>query len=288
MFRLVYPVSQISEISDPHTHSLPHFPSLTHHTQMPYGRRSWGRAYRQTAFTRDDRGDRPYTPRFPRFRPRRLYGKYGVRNTAQLALAKATRIDQVLRGTKNLFQKAGSTTFTSTTPYTATLNLTETGDEEGNRFGDQAQGIALHIRFSLIWASSPEGFPSIRRFRVVVFRIKSLISGNHTTAWTDIFDDTNLSSTQADVAIYQRDKMGNIEVLWDEMLSIDTSNTAATVKDAVIPTKFICKYLSVTALDDLQYENSIRLLVIPVAPVAFALGDGAATFTYNSNWTYYA
>ena len=255
---------------------------------MPYyARGSYRRKYRQSAYSRDDRGERPYTPRIPRSYYPRLTGKYGTRNTASLALAKVDRIDKVLRGVKNMFQKAGSTTFTSTTPYTATLNNNETGLEEGNRIGDQAQGIALHVRFSLIWGSSPADFPAVRRFRVVVFRIKGLIAGNHTTQWTDIFDDTNLTSAQADVAIYQRDKMGNVQVLWDEMMQIDSTQNTSMVRDAIIPTKFICKYLSVTALDDLQYENTIRLLVIPCEPIAFSSGAGAATFTYNSNWTYY-
>ena len=81
--------------------------------------------------------------------------------------------------------------------------------------------------------------------------------------------------------------MGNVQVLWDEMMQIDSTQNTSMVRDAIIPTKFICKYLSVTALDDLQYENTIRLLVIPCEPIAFSSGAGAATFTYNSNWTYY-
>jgi len=255
---------------------------------MPYyGRSGYGRRYRQSAYSRDDRGDRPYVPRIPTRRPRRLNGKYGTRNTASLALAKASALERSLRGSKQNWQISGTTTFTSTTPYTRTLNLNETGDEEGDRFGDEVQGIALHIRFSLIWGTSPSDFPAVRRFRCVVFRIKGLIAGNHTSVWTDIFDDTNIASNQADIGIYNRHKMGNIEVLWDEMLQIDSANNTAMTRDAIIPTKFVCKFLSVTALDDLQYENSIRLIVIPCDPVAFSAGAGAATFSFNSNWTYY-
>ena len=229
-------------------------------------------------------------------RRRRGYGRRGSNATASKALRVATRVASVLRGTKTLHELTQATpidfyvgSFANANHFQI-LNLIEDGVGEGQRIGDEVVGAGLHFRASFTWGMAPTttaDASASRAVRVVIYNIKAQINGSHTPDWTDVFDPTGINSTKAQLATYDKQKMGNIKVLYDKIIMITVEKPFVDI-DVVLKTPYLCKYDAYTGLTDAQYTNSIRLMMIPCGPTV----PNSATIPYMSTifkscWSFY-
>lgn len=212
-----------------------------------------------------------------------------VSSTAHQALALAQILKQEVKASTGVHSVIGTSSLLNTTnPLFYNLNLLEDGTGNDERHGDEVRGISIHARICFYFDSAPDSFPATRTCRCYIYRVKAQINGTHTPTWTDVFNGFQLTSFQdAELAIYDRNKMGTlIEVLFDEVVTITTEEPFKML-DIKLPTPYRTTYDAITLSTDLQYQNVIIMGVIPCGPGLPSSGAGGPMrFKFLSNYVF--
>lgn len=253
-----------------------HFPSSLLHAQMPYyrrrrsfGRRSYGRYGRRKSYRRSTGGSSAY-------------------RVAKRALAVAKRSQSILRADREVKEYSAFQTLTaSNTEFWYLLNNTEQGDDEGNRQGESITGSYVHLKGRVLWGSAPLSTDAVRSVRVLLIRQRSNPSGSSTAPTAvNILDWTGLSANQANLAPYNKEQIGNFDVMWDELMTITAVSRPVIDFDKKFKTKFVSKYVEFTALDDWFYTNRLFLVFLECGVFPSGTGDGAMSYEFKSSFFY--